>query len=114
MLMVQLTVEETIATLILLENVIENLDDDMVIRALELLHDDIDYQMLSSFGLAGEEVIGQEVFEYLNKNSKVKVKLDIDDLSVQMLRAIYSPLLQQEDLTTKQRMQAAKILFKLS
>ena len=114
-LMFNLTVEESISTLILLEDLIQNVDDEHSAYALEYVHDEIDSQMLSSFGFDPEVEVGQEVFGYLKENLQETVRYDVDDFIVEVLKAIFVPLLEQQDaLTPQAKIHAAKILFKIS
>ena len=113
--MFQLTVEESISTLILLEDLIDNVEDEASIGALEYVHDEIDFQMLQAFGLGEKLEIEEEDFLMLKENLNVRVKYDVDDFVVEVLKAIFVPLLEQEDaLTPSARVHAAKILFKIS
>lgn len=113
--MFQLTVEESISTLILLEDLIDNVEDQESVSALEYVHDEIDFQMLEAFGLGEKLEIEEEDFLMLKENLDVRVKYDVDDFVVEVLKAIFVPLLEQEDaLTPQARVHAAKILFKIS
>ena len=113
--MFQLTVEESISTLILLEDLIDNVEDQESVSALEYVHDEIDYQMLETFGLGEKLEIEEEDFLVLKENLDVRVNYDVDDFVVQVLKAIFVPLLEQEDaLTPQAKVHAAKILFKIS
>lgn len=112
--MFQLTVEESISTLILLESLIDSVEDDESAYALEYAHDEIDSQMLDAFGI-NEDEVDEEVFDFLRENLKVKIKYNVDNLVLQILKAVYTPLIQldNDDLDPEVKMHAAKILFKL-
>ena len=113
--MFNLTVEESISTLILLEDLIQSVEDEESASALEYVHDELDCQMLNTFGINPNEEVGEEVFTFLKDNLNERVQYDVDDFVIEVLKAIFVPLLQQEDaLTPNARIHAAKILFKIS
>ena len=67
-----------------------------------------------AFGI-NEDEVDEEVFDFLRENLKVKIKYNVDNLVLQILKAVYTPLIQldNDDLDPEVKMHAAKILFKL-